>query len=78
MDQVEIKVIELKLIERLLKCLRDLFPLMAVAPEFTGDEEILSLHHARNDLLERCTDFRVITVNAGEIQMTVTDVHGLL
>lgn len=55
---IEIQIIESELLERLIELFLDKLWGVVVVPELGGDEELITLHDGRNDLLEGSTNLR--------------------
>lgn len=45
---------------------------VGIIPELRSDEQIFALDHGRNQILERETDFLLVLVDIGEVEVAIT------
>lgn len=78
MDEVEVEVLEVKLLERVLVCLCYVLGLVGVVPELRGDEEVLTLGEAvLEDLVECLADLLLVLVDASQVEVAVASLDGV-
>ncbi len=81
MNEIEIKISKLKFLQRLIHGKLDPLGVCMAAPEFGGNENILSLQFAiafGNCLFDALSDFSLVLVNLCEIQMFIASLEGRL
>ena len=67
MDQVQVKVVETQLLQRLVERLFNTFRLVGIVPQLVGNKEVLALDHVRDKILERLCDGLVVLVDDSEV-----------
>lgn len=80
MDEVEIKVLKTELLQAVVQSSLNLLRIVLRVPELGSDEDILSLE-ARDlskGLLQGLGDLRLVSVDLGEIQVSVSNLEGLV
>jgi len=79
-DEVEVKVLKTELLQTVIQSSLDLLGVVLRVPELRGNEDILSLE-ARDlskGLLQGLGDLGLVSVDLGQIQVSVANLEGLV
>ncbi len=76
MDQVQVEIVKTKLLESLLVGSLNILGAVSVVPKLASNEELLALDDGRDDFLESLSNFLLVLVDFGEIQVTVATLDG--
>lgn len=78
MDEVEVQVVEAKLLECVVVSRLDLLRFVRRVPQLRRDEKVLPLDDRGNDRLEGLADLVVISVDLGKVKVLVSALDSVL